>query len=343
MRNTTAIIVILIFFHQLTVTAQKKPVSGYIVQGGDTIYGYILMEKDQRMREYVKFRKDGSEMYHEYTKYDISAYSYENTFYFERIETDTLVTLAQCLVKGYLSLYRYPDANERKMFFVKTSEGRVIELINTITTINVEDRILQHAKNEYVSSLILLMGDSPDMRAAINKCDFKAGDLSELIHSYNSSLHNNISSQVYKESIMVIKKYVTAGIVLNKKVLGVVAGAGVSLRPFKPTSVFRFNIGFLLGNTLETDDVPLERWFLNMPLYCSLYVLNNRALEVSWDIGVNPHFCIFDRTYRRNELSANIETYFGASLDYNLKNSTTVKLNTCLGLEGLFVTMAYVF
>src|SRR5688572_4654868 len=121
--------------------AQNNFRHGFIVlNNGDTVQCDIAADLAIELKDRVRIRQKGSPDIIVYTPDKVSAFQFDlsNTFASVTIEGKSIF-LAR-LVEGYLGLYVFPRASNSSIYYLKTHDGTLVKLVNTVSDVQIGER-----------------------------------------------------------------------------------------------------------------------------------------------------------------------------------------------------------
>ena len=148
---------------------QVDPEIGYIVtDSGDTIHGSIFPDAKIERLNAVRFKADNSNEIVIYTPDNTSSYFYSDGNYYESFSIGDTRLFMKCLIKGFYSLYSYSAEKFKSVFYLKTNKDLLMILENTYAQIESDGKTYNRSKHEYISSLKMVMRDSPQVQKIKN-------------------------------------------------------------------------------------------------------------------------------------------------------------------------------
>lgn len=178
-----------------------------ILQNNDSIAGSIKIRND--IYEEVSFKANTSTDFKIFGPSDIKSLEYEGGYHYDALEIkEGEKAFLLRIVSGHLSLYQF-----YQKLFIKTSDGSVIELQHDED--KAVDRHLIEDKR-YVRSLVFLTSGCPQLKRKIERVNYLATDISNLIEEYNQCVDPSYEAPTRNVANLRTEAGVRAGIGISK-------------------------------------------------------------------------------------------------------------------------------
>lgn len=202
---------LLLLFYQSFAFAQKDFRKGYIIQGSDTISGYVDYRGDSRSAQITLFKPTLKGNEQRYTPSDIAGYGFENE---NKMFDSKLVLLSDsanaipemlflnALIKGKVSIYLYRDTNAQDHYFLQ-KDSLLIELTTQESrrTDPETGRTYGFTYKKYIGVLNVAFADCETLSASqINNVKLNQSSLISITDKYNKCAgHQSVVSEYHKK------------------------------------------------------------------------------------------------------------------------------------------------
>jgi hypothetical protein len=181
MKKTLLLTFALLSGYSCILAQQFNEQPGFIVTTtGDTLKGFI---KDRdAIEKTVQFRVDNASNGTTYAPNQVHSFGFNNGSFYHSVEfpaTDSTIEqqFIQCLVDGYLSLYR-----RNRVFYLSKNKGALVKMEKN----DVIDQSRLREDKRYQKVLEYLTADCPSVAAEVRRTDFNTESLSNLVAAYNT-------------------------------------------------------------------------------------------------------------------------------------------------------------
>ena len=185
-----AIVLIIASIVPLLSSAQRNPVTGYIItNGNDTIHGTIDYLNDAENCQRCVFSPEGVSEYRTYSPTDIKAYRFSNDgiFYVSRnfpVGQAEKTVFAEYLLQGGVSLYRYTETEDH--YFFVGEDGQVMMITDDHLEKQDEhfyDKVKQRGKM-LVNGMEVFEKDA-DVIEKLYRIPYNAENLTQIVRNYD--------------------------------------------------------------------------------------------------------------------------------------------------------------
>jgi hypothetical protein len=278
--------------------SQNSYFEGFIIlQGGDTINGYLQAQNSKKASKWCVFKSDKDKKARKYRPADISGYRYKgDKFYISKVigkQPDAKTVFLEFLLKGKANIYYLKDRNGEH-YFIDKENVDLIELTEPPIVIHNDSGTFEYSK--YKGNLGFVLSDCPEIIPEINDVKLNYKSLINLTKDYHNRVCENENCIIYERKIKPIQiKY------------GVYSGYSISRYNFGSKlktdfgNTFQIGIGANIKNIIFTNDksslnikflIESERHYLLSPYDTSSYYTEYINYE-GRDYGINAKGAIF--------------------------------------------------
>lgn len=192
-------VAVVLLFHSNCTYGQYDWKQGYIISNnGDTLRGYIdyrVMATNHKACYFKSSEEGETEIY---TPNEIRGYRFINGNIFVSKPLATWGFL-ELLIEGKASIYRFFDSKER--FYIE-KDGKLTELLNSETTLRINNNEYYREKKEYIGTLAILLQDA-DINKEIQRTNFDDKSLIRIAKTYNNKMCPDEKGNVYEKKTIV--------------------------------------------------------------------------------------------------------------------------------------------
>ncbi|QCR21087.1 outer membrane beta-barrel protein [Pontibacter sp. SGAir0037] len=271
MKHLSAILLFLLL-SQLAFS-QKDFRKGYIIQGTDTIKGYVDYRGDKRNAQVTIFKPDLNGAEQRLTPTDIAGYGFEKEgkvyeskpiINNDRKEKESI--FLNVLIKGKASIYYYRDADAKDRYYVQ-KDTSIFELENLkyqVVNPGSEARY-ERAERRYLSTLSSLFSDCPSFsNQQLSNVRFNHSDLIKITNKYNRCINPASVAKAFTNREDQVK--ITVGPVLSfsKSTLSFTGNSALGRAEFQNDSHLGggFSFNMLLPSMSEKLSVQTELLYI---------------------------------------------------------------------------------